>query len=71
MSMTSAPRPAQTTEVVPVPVVEADPFSYLIASGQLSPGALVRARRLAMEAGERLAVTLTRLGHVSEQDTLP
>jgi len=38
-----------------------DPFSYLIASGQLSLDALARARRLAAEAGERVAATLTRL----------
>src|SRR5262249_49541280 len=42
--------------------------SALIASGQLSSDALARARRLAAEAGERVAATLTRLGHVSERD---
>jgi hypothetical protein len=57
------------TEVMPVVVADQDdPFSYLIASGQLSLDALARARRLAAEAGERVAATLTRLGHVSEHD---
>jgi len=45
-----------------------DPFSYLIASGSLVSMPLARARRLAAEAGERVAATLTRLGHVSEHD---
>jgi general secretion pathway protein E len=68
MSMMAATTSGETIEVRPMPVVEADPFSYLIASGQLSPDALTRARRLATEADERLAATLTRLGHVSERD---
>src|SRR4051812_2618015 len=58
-----------TTEVMPVVIADQDdPFSYLIASGQLSLDALVRARRLAAEAGEHIAATLTRLAHVSEHD---
>jgi hypothetical protein len=68
MWMTAAMRPGEATEVAQAPVAEADPFSCLIASGELTPDALTRARRLATEAGERLAATLTRLGHVSERD---
>jgi general secretion pathway protein E len=43
-------------------------FSSLIESGQLSLDAFARARRLAVEAGEPVPATLTRLGFVSEQD---
>src|ERR1051326_310423 len=56
------------TSVPDAPAGEDGPFSALIAAGQLGPDALARARRLAAEAGERVAATLTRLGHVSEQD---
>ena len=44
------------------------PYSALIFSGQLTSDALIRARRLASESGESLALTLSRLGLVSEQD---
>jgi len=43
-------------------------ISFLMASGKLSADALARAQRLVAETGEALAVTLTRLGLVSESD---
>lgn len=43
-------------------------FDLLVAGGQLASEALARARRLAAEAGESLAATLTRLGLVSETE---
>jgi general secretion pathway protein E len=59
---------AAARSVADAPADQDGPFASLVASGQLSPDALARARRLAAEAGERVAATLTRLGHVTEQD---
>ncbi|SEE60824.1 type II secretion system protein E (GspE) [Rhizobiales bacterium GAS188] len=56
------------TVTAPSRILENELFSSLLASGQLSADALVRARRLAAEAGEPVPATLTRLGFVSEQD---
>lgn len=44
-----------------------DPVSIVIAALQLNSESLSRARRLAMDSGEALPVTLTRLGLVSER----
>src|ERR1700730_3520440 len=45
-----------------------DPISVLTAAGLLGQDALARARRLAVDSGETLTSTLTRLGLVSELD---
>ncbi|MBI5321169.1 ATPase, T2SS/T4P/T4SS family [Bradyrhizobium sp.] len=45
-----------------------DPISVLTAAGLLGQEALARARRLAVDSGETLTATLTRLGLVSEHD---
>jgi general secretion pathway protein E len=41
---------------------------YLLSAGKLSPGALDRAQRLAVETGERVEAVLTRIGLLSERD---
>lgn len=49
--------------------IDVDKFYLaLLSSGELSPDTLSRARRLAAESDDSLALTLSRLGLVSEQD---
>jgi general secretion pathway protein E len=61
--------PSETSSIPhPEPPAEGRVVAHLHSAGKLSPGDLVRARRLADDAGEPLLPMLVRLGLISERD---